>query len=318
MSFTSMLFGLIFLLLACNSKEKSENLERLGFGEKDVVFIINADDVGMDENSDKAVFDLYEKGKIQTYSIMVNTPNYKEALAYSLKNNVPVGVHLTLTNEWQEKNSWSPLLSKEEVPSLYNEKGYMWASVKEVEENVKVDEAKKELKSQIDKALADGLDVTHIDFHMLFWSASEEMIEMVYNLVKEYKLPVVHQIFWISTREQIEMSKEFYKEGVFTVDRNWMYYNPEERKNNGNKSFIDYSRMFKSAKSGVHHLAIHPSILNEQVRERFEDGEFRYDEYMIIQDEKLAKVIEEKNVKFTNYRKMRDLNKNIDKQEKDI
>ncbi len=306
----SILF-LIFLLIACESQEKSENLKMLGFGEKDVVFIINADDVGMDVNSDKAVFDLYQKGKIQTYSVMVNSPNYEEVLSYSIKNNVPVGVHLTLTNEWQEKNPWAPLLPKEEVPSLYNEMGNMWASVEEVKDNVKIADAKKELRSQIDKALSDGLDVTHIDFHMLFWSASEEMVHMVYELVSEYKLPAVHQIFWLNTEEQKKIFDEFYSAGTLVADKNWMYYDPEGRKRNSNKSFIDYSRMFKHAKSGVHHVAIHPSILNDQVRERFEDAEFRYDEYMIFQNEELIKVIEKENIKFTDYRKLRDINKKI-------
>ncbi len=306
-----LIFKLLLSFFSCTSKEKSKNLKRLEFRDDDVVFIINADDVGMDENSDKAVFDLYEKGKIQTYSIMVNTPNYREALKYSLKNNVPVGVHLTLTNEWQEKNSWTPLLSKEEVPSLYNEEGYMWASVDEIKENVKIEEARKELKSHIDKALTDGLDVTHIDFHMLFWRGSEEIVEMAYDLVKEYKLPMVHQIFWESTKKQLKISKEFYNKGIIVVDKNWMYYNPDRRKKNPNKSFIDYSRMFKRAQSGIHHLAIHPSVLNNQVMVRFKDGEFRYDEYMVFQDEKLNKIIKKKNIKFTDYRRMRDLNRVI-------
>lgn len=116
--------GAALLLSGCSDASKINQC--LGFDAQDTVFVINADDIGMHPDMDKAVFEMYEQDIVQTFSLMVPTPNFNFSARYAISNKAPVGLHLTLTNEWQEANSWTPLLSQEEVPSLYNEKGFMW------------------------------------------------------------------------------------------------------------------------------------------------------------------------------------------------
>lgn len=111
--------ALIFVVGCTDSSKVSQCI---GFGKDDTVFVINADDIGMHPDMDNAVFEMYEKEIVQTFSLMVPTPNFNFSARYAINNKVPVGLHLTLTNEWQEANSWTPLLSREEVPSCITKK----------------------------------------------------------------------------------------------------------------------------------------------------------------------------------------------------
>ena len=52
------------------------------------------------------------------------------------------------------------------VPSLVDERGYLWQTVAQVYAHARLDEAEAELRAQIDKALAAGIDATHLDSHM--------------------------------------------------------------------------------------------------------------------------------------------------------
>lgn len=59
-------------------------------------FIINADDLGICEERDRGVFELFEKG-ITSATIIVNTPNFKNSIKKAKELKLPLGLHLNLT-----------------------------------------------------------------------------------------------------------------------------------------------------------------------------------------------------------------------------
>ena len=77
-----------------------------------------------------------------------------------------VGIHLSLTNEYQERWPWAPVLPREQVPTLYNPDGLAWSSTPEVQDHVDPREAQLEFEAQIAKAIAAGIEPTHVDSHM--------------------------------------------------------------------------------------------------------------------------------------------------------
>lgn len=277
----------------------------LGYTEDDVVFVINADDVGMHPDMDKAVFELIEKGAIQTASFMVPAPNFAFSAKYAVQRKMPVGLHLTLTNEWQEANSWSPLLSREEVPSLYNSAGFMWPNVQELAEHADISEVRKELEAQIDKALAMGLEVTHLDFHMLYWAGRDDFMTTTLDIAEQYQLPVISQVFWLSQADQQKETARLQQAGQLTPDIYWMYYNPEPRSKDDDLSHNLYSSMFDSAVPAFHHVAIHPAYQTGSASAQMKDADFRFDEYTVWSEGGLNAAIERNKIKFANYRQLK-------------
>ncbi|MBC3620313.1 polysaccharide deacetylase family protein [Vibrio metschnikovii] len=293
------------LLLGCDSKSKIANC--LGYSDDDVVFIINADDVGMHKDIDLSVYELYKEGKIQSFSLMVPAPNFLSSAQFAIDNEIPVGIHLTLTNEWQELNRWSPVLSKLEVPSLYNHAGLMWASNKELYDNAEINEMEKEIEAQIKKALDLGLNVSHLDFHMVFWLMSEDYVNMIFGISKEYKIPIVTQLYHLNQEEQKKISSEIYDDKILSSDVYWMYYNPDVRIENSEVGYHLYNNMFRFAKPGLHHVAIHPSFLTAETQLSLKDADFRFDEYKIWIGNRLNETIKNNDIKFTNYGKMKNV-----------
>ena len=72
-----------------------------------------------------------------------------------------IGIHLVGTSEWA-RYKWGPVLGRTAVPSLCTEQGYFWPEVPEVYANAKLDEVEREVRAQIDKALAAGIDALKI------------------------------------------------------------------------------------------------------------------------------------------------------------
>jgi predicted glycoside hydrolase/deacetylase ChbG (UPF0249 family) len=60
-------------------------------------FIINADDMGLCEERDSAIFELYSKGFISSASILINGLNFRKSIEIARQINMPLGLHLNLT-----------------------------------------------------------------------------------------------------------------------------------------------------------------------------------------------------------------------------
>lgn len=125
--------------------------------------IVNADDFGMCSSANKAVFDLFETGNLKSATIMMPCPTAKEAVDFAIAHpEYAIGVHTTLTSEWQ-KYRWKPLTDS---PSLVDEEGYMWHEADMVERHAKYAEIEKEVRAQLDLAISMGMKPSHMDNHM--------------------------------------------------------------------------------------------------------------------------------------------------------
>lgn len=83
--------------------------------------IVRGDDMGSCHTANEACLRCYQKGILRSVGVMVPAPWYPEA-ARMLRENpgLDVGVHLTLTSEW-EGCKWG---SVPHAPSLCNRRGY--------------------------------------------------------------------------------------------------------------------------------------------------------------------------------------------------
>lgn len=152
--------------------------------------IINADDFGMCGSANEAVIDLFLSGRIRSSTVMLPCEASKEAFRFSIEHpEFAIGVHLTMTNEWDSHN-WKPLTSGK---SLIDERGYMWKSTKLVEKNADLKELEAEMRAQIDLAHKLGMKPSHLDNHMgsLYGNQTGRfsMLAMTMRVCGEYGYP---------------------------------------------------------------------------------------------------------------------------------
>jgi chitin disaccharide deacetylase len=169
--------------------QEASLVERLGFTAGTRVLIINADDFGMNHSSNEGTYKALKSGAVTSATIMVCCPWFEAAADFARKNpKANLGVHTTLTSEWSHYK-WGPVLGCSVVPSLCTEKGYFNEDVFTIYALSNLDEAEKELRAQIDKAIAAGIDITHIDSHMGAMQYDPAFHERYIRIAGYYNLP---------------------------------------------------------------------------------------------------------------------------------
>ncbi len=154
------------------------------------VVIVHVDDVGMCHGANVAFLELARSGGVTCGSVMVPCPWFREiADAAAADRTLDLGVHLTLTSEWPQYR-WGPLTTVSRASGLVDEQGYFPRNCLELRPRLVVEAAEVEFRAQIDRALAAGIDVTHLDTHMGA-AVVPELVGVYVRLGREYRLPVV-------------------------------------------------------------------------------------------------------------------------------
>ena len=170
------------------SKTPNPVLKQLGLAETDRVAIIHTDDIGMCQSNVEAFADLWEAGIISSGAIMYPCPWANAAIELCQKNpQIDMGVHLTLTSEWQHYR-WGPISTRNPRSGLMDAEGYFYRTTAEAQKHGQPAAVKVELQAQLNRALQAGLHPTHIDTHMGSVAAAKFMNAYT-QLAKKHKLP---------------------------------------------------------------------------------------------------------------------------------
>jgi predicted glycoside hydrolase/deacetylase ChbG (UPF0249 family) len=142
-------------------------LRKLGLSNNDRAVIFHADDIGMCQASLAAYADLVDFGLLSAASVMVPCPWFPATAAFCRDHpdKVDMGVHLTLTSEW-DGYRWGPISTREPDSGLMDDAGYFYFETEPVQEHGDPDAVRREIEAQVERALAAGLDLTHVDSHM--------------------------------------------------------------------------------------------------------------------------------------------------------
>lgn len=145
-------------------------LRTLGFSPTDRVIILHADDIGSSQSANAAYAELLDAGIISSAATMVPCPWFPAVAAFcrqhSAEPRLDMGVHLTLNSEW-DAYRWGPISTRDRASGLLDGEGYFHRREPAVQAQADLDAVELELRAQIDRALAAGIDVTHLDTHML-------------------------------------------------------------------------------------------------------------------------------------------------------
>jgi chitin disaccharide deacetylase len=160
-------------------------VERLGLGERDRVVVVHVDDLGMSRAANSGGVAALE-GAATCGSIMVPCPGFEEIARIAKERpELDLGVHLTLNCEYAGYR-WGPVSS--EAPSLVARDGGMWETTRETVEHATAEDAEREMRAQVERALEAGIDVTHIDAHM-GTAFNLKFVDAYFRIAAAYRLP---------------------------------------------------------------------------------------------------------------------------------
>ncbi len=163
---------------------------RLGYPPDAKLLILNADDLAVSHSEDTASFAALDQKLVTSATVMVPCPWFTEVAAYAKAHpEADLGLHLTLTAEWQTYR-WGPIASRALVTSLVGPDGNFYASPDEVAEHAKLNEVETEIRAQVERAKAMGIEPSHLDAHMHTLYRTPELFGVLLKVAREYKLPI--------------------------------------------------------------------------------------------------------------------------------
>jgi chitin disaccharide deacetylase len=157
---------------------------RLGHTDDARLVIISCDDLGSCHGATEGVYQAIRDGVATCASIMVPAPWARYA-ADQYKGE-DIGVHLTLNAE-HPLYRWGPLTH---APSLLSGEGGFPRSVDDLWEHADSTEVLRECRAQIERALAWGIDVSHLAPHLTSITLRPEFFDVYLELAVEFKLPI--------------------------------------------------------------------------------------------------------------------------------
>jgi predicted glycoside hydrolase/deacetylase ChbG (UPF0249 family) len=128
----------------------------------DIRLIVQGDDFGMCHAVNVGTMQAFREGILTQTSTMAACPWFTEAAALARESGIPLGVHQTLTCEWDFLR-WRPLT---DGPSLVDADGTFFRTVAEAKASITRPDAVRELSAQVAKFAAEGLTIDYLDVHM--------------------------------------------------------------------------------------------------------------------------------------------------------
>jgi predicted glycoside hydrolase/deacetylase ChbG (UPF0249 family) len=287
--------------------------ERLGYPADARILIVNGDDVGMCHTANLATIESLERGLMTSATILVPCPWFLEIANYARTHpEKNFGIHLCQTSEWQTYR-WGPVASRSEVPGLIDPEGYLWHETPQVYARSSPAEAATEAQAQIRKALAAGVDVTHLDSHMGVLQMHPAYLAKYLELAVEFDLPVrmASQATFAQSGQDTGWRAKFAAQGIlFTDDFIYDDLNEEPKDVKGY-----WMRKLASLKPGVTELFIHAGQPTDELKAITNSWKTRSAEFEVFtNDPELRALVEREKIVRIGYRPIRDLQRRLRKE----
>jgi chitin disaccharide deacetylase len=307
--FWLLFFLLPGLLLHLGASDTVTLAERLGYKPTDRLVIINGDDTGMCHAANEATIEALEKGLMTSATIMVPCPWFNQIVEYARAHpEKDFGLHLCHTSEWKWYR-WGPVAPREKVPGLIDPEGYLWRRVEDVYAHSSPEEAYIEARAQVQKALAAGIDVTHLDSHMGTLQLDPRYLEVYVKLGVEFNLPL--RMASEATFERHGFPgwrKKIAAQGIVFTD----YFIFDELKDEPKDVKGFWKKILTQLKPGVTELYIHAAKPTEELRAITGSWKTRAAEYEVFtHDSEIRQLLEDQKIIRIGYRALRDLQRGV-------
>lgn len=292
-------------------------LKRLGLSSKDRAVIFHADDIGNFQSSLDAYRELLEVGLLSSASTMVPCSWFPATAEFCRANaghpHLDMGVHLTLTSEWGGYR-WGPITSRDASAGLIDSEMCFHSTSADVHQMADITAMRIELRAQIERALAAGIDVTHIDSHM-FALFHPHLVDVYVDLALEFELPA----FLLR-----QFTPEFHNYGVSPEAEAKLLSRVAEWEERGLPLLDDATMMpldnaadragqlkrkLAALKPGITYLILHPTKDTPELREAVPDHDWpcRVADYQTFLDPQVRDAVKESGIHVLGFRVLRDL-----------
>lgn len=298
--------ALVLLFVICFpalSQNKQNLAEKLGFDRNAKLLIVHADDMGLSQATNNAVIQAFQKGGITSGSIMVPCPWFPEIAEFAKNNSqFDIGLHVTLTSEW-DSYFFGGVLSASAIPNLLNQKGYFYPSVEEFAKHANGAEVEKEIRAQIDRAIAFGIKPTHLDNHMGTILASPEYYQILLKIGHEYQLPVLIPANWMTGTSK-QLFEQISHDNV-VVDHLFMLNQANPAKQWGEP----YLKFIENMQPGLNEIIVHLAVDNDETRAIMINhpdfgAEWRQHDLDFVLSPEFKKALNDHNIKLVTWRQI--------------
>jgi predicted glycoside hydrolase/deacetylase ChbG (UPF0249 family) len=287
-------------------------LKKLGYSDTDRLVILHTDDIGMCQASLQAFQDLWDFGTISSGAVMVPCPWFPATAEFCRTHpEVDMGVHATLNAEW-ENYRWGPVSTHDPETGLMDKDGYFHQWHPGVFENAKPEAVAVEVNAQVEKALAAGIDVTHIDSHMgtiMHPKYVQSYLQAGTSRLVPNMLPRASATgFWMileegdrSSEVYVPILQQLEAQGLPMVDA--LIGMPLEH----DEDHIGVAKkLLSEVPAGITHFIFHPSIDTPELRALAPDWRARVANYNAFMSQDVKDYIKNSGIQVIGYRKLRE------------
>ncbi|MDQ3294657.1 MAG: polysaccharide deacetylase family protein, partial [Actinomycetota bacterium] len=226
--------------------------ERLGYAADDRLLIVNCDDLGSSHAANVGCYEALRDGLATSATLMVPCPWSREAAARYRGEDV--GVHLTLNAEW-DLYRWGPITTS---PSLLDGDGGFPRTLEDLWDHADMDEVRRELRAQVERAILWGFDISHLDCHMGSLQLRPEFFDAYLEMAVEFALPM--RLSGPSTERYagFPFRSLAVDEGIVFPDNLVSYITVGARE--------PFERVVRDLRPGVTEIYIHPAVDTPELR----------------------------------------------------
>jgi predicted glycoside hydrolase/deacetylase ChbG (UPF0249 family) len=279
-------------------------LQALGAGPEDRFAVVHADDVGMCEATVAAYRELLEGELAPAASAMVPCAWFPAAAGLCRDHpEADMGVHLTLTSEW-DAYRWAPISTRDPASGLLDGEGCFPRTAATVVHGAELGALQEELEAQIQRALAAGVDVTHLDCHMavLF---NDRLLPLYAELGRRHRLPLFNTRWDGRILQAIGVQSESAgpAPGLPVFAGAWM--SPLDRPEDD--AFERTRRVLRRLPPGLSYLIFHPACDGPELRALASDHRARVADFEVLRSGKLASWLAEEGIVPLSLRRLREV-----------
>ena len=267
--------------------------ERLGHPADAKLLIISCDDLGSCHAANEGVYAALRDGVATCASLMVPAPWARHAaVGYDGDD---LGVHLTLNCE-HDTYRWGPITH---APSLLSGEGGFPRNVEDLWEHADPAEVLRECRAQIERAMAWGIDVTHLAPHLSSITLRPEFFDVYMELAVEFRLPIRLPSSITAAQAGFPFRQLAADEGVLFPD----HFDHDWRA--GSRERVHHA--IESLQPGVTEVHVQPAIDTPEVRAITPLAESWIDDLRLVtKDHQLRELINDCGAVLIGYRALRD------------
>ena len=292
-------------------------LIKLGYSNTDRLVIVHTDDIGMCHASVQAFQELWAFGTITSAATMVPCPWFPAVAKLCRENpEIDMGVHAKLNAEW-ESYRWGPVSTRDPESGLLDADGYFHQWHEAVYDNARPEAVEREVNAQIERALAAGIDVTHVDSHMgtimnprfirsYAQAAAGRLLPSLLPRPGARGIDIVGMHTY-EAQAYIPLVEQFERMGIPTIDE--LLAMPLDEPNEQAQMELA-RRLLGGVPEGITHFVFHPSVDTPELRAIAPDWESRVANYHVFMSDEMKRFLESEDLKLVGYRALREALRN--------